>query len=281
MSNDSHLFKTSPGPGLVPLCEAKMIHQYDHRFGTYEGVTSSSNTSLPTPTVEQHADPNFAVQPRYWVSKAETDNRLGDYKHNWLMGFRDIARATDERTFICSVFPKVGVGNNLPILFVSKEKTIMNRQLQVANLSSIVFDFVVRQKVGGTHLNFFIVEQLPVLPPSAYEPQDVSFISPRVVELVYTSWDIKPFAEDCGYDGPPFQWDEDRRALLRAELDAYYAHLYGLTRDELLYILDPHEVHGPDFPGETFRGLKNKDIKQYGEYRTKRLILEAWDRLFK
>ena len=92
---------------------------------------------------------------------------------------------------------------------------------------------------------------------------------------------MKPFAEDCGHDGPPYEWDEDHRDLLRAELDAYYAHLYGLTRDELLYILDPEDIYGPDFPGETFRGLKNKDIRQYGEYRTKRLVLEAWDRLFK
>ncbi len=280
MSNDSHLFKTSPGPGLVPLYESKMIHQYDHRFGTYEGVTSTSNTSLPTPTPEQHADPNFTVQPRYWLSKDETDNRLGDYKHNWLMGFRDIARATDERTFICSVLPKTGVGNKLPLLMRIEAESLNNFQLLLSNLDSIVFDFVTRQKIGSTSLNFFIVKQLTVLPPSAYEPQDVSFISPRVIELVYTSYEMEPFARDCGYDGPPFKWDEDRRALLRAELDAYYAHLYGLTRDELLYILDPEDIYGTDFPGETFRGLKNKDIRQYGEYRTKRLVLEAWDRLF-
>jgi len=83
-----------------------------------------------------------------------------------------------------------------------------------------------------------------------------------------------------GYDGPPFVWDEERRALLRAELDAYYAHLYGLTRDELRYILDPADVYGEDFPGETFRVLKEKEIKRHGEYRTRRLVLEAWDRLF-
>jgi hypothetical protein len=280
MTSGSHLFKTSPGPGLVPLYESKMIHQYDHRFGTYEGVTSTSNTSLPTPTPAQHADPNFFVQPRYWVSKAETDNRLGDYKHNWLMGFRDIARATDERTFICSVFPRVGVGHTLPVFFAGTRVSKLAHLLCV-NFNSIASDFVTRQKTGGTHLTYFIVKQLPVFPPSAYEPQDVSFITPRVIELVYTSYDMAPFARDCGYDGPPFKWDEGRRALLRAELDAYYAHLYGLTRDELLYILDPEDVYGPDFPGETFRGLKNKDIRQYGEYRTKRLVLEAWDRLFK
>ena len=77
----------------------------------------------------------------------------------------------------------------------------------------------------------------------------------------------------------PFGWDEDRRAVLRAELDAYYARLYGLTRDELRYILDPQDVYGPDFPGETFRVLKDNETAKFGEYRTRRLVLEAWDRL--
>jgi hypothetical protein len=73
---------------------------------------------------------------------------------------------------------------------------------------------------------------------------------------------------------------ENRRAVIRAELDAYYAKLYGLSRDELRYILDPQEIYGEDFPGETFRVLKEKEERQYGEYRTHRLVLEAWDRLF-
>jgi hypothetical protein len=80
-----------------------------------------------------------------------------------------------------------------------------------------------------------------------------------------------------GYDGEPFIWDEQRRAKLRAELDAKYAKLYGLTRDELRYILDPKDVHGEDFPSETFRVLKNNEMKRYGEYRTRRLVLAAWD----
>jgi hypothetical protein len=76
---------------------------------------------------------------------------------------------------------------------------------------------------------------------------------------------------------PPYTWDEERRAVLRAELDARIARLYGLTRDELRYILDPHDVYGPDFPGETFRVLKEKETRLYGEYRTRRLVLAAWD----
>lgn len=76
----------------------------------------------------------------------------------------------------------------------------------------------------------------------------------------------------------PFRWNDERRARIRAELDARIARLYGLTRDELRYILDPADIYGPDFPGETFRVLKEKEIRQYGEYRTRRLVLEAWDR---
>ena len=100
-----------------------------------------------------------------------------------------------------------------------------------------------------------------------------------MLELVYTAWDLKPFAEDMGYHGEPFKWDEDRRAQLRAELDAYYARLYGLSRDELRYVLDPQEVYGSDFPGETFRVLKEKELKVYGEFRTRRLVLEKWDEM--
>ncbi len=124
----------------------------------------------------------------------------------------------------------------------------------------------------------YALKQFPVLPPIAYTLADIDFIAPRVLELVYTAYDLRPFAEDMGYHGEPFKWDEDRRALLRAELDAYYARLYGLTRDELRYILDPKDVYGPDFPGETFRVLKEKEEKRYGEYRTRRLVLEAWDK---
>ena len=136
------------------------------------------------------------------------------------------------------------------------------------------------KKQEGVNLNFFIVKQLPVIPPETYTEEDIKFITTRVLELVYTAWDMQPFANDMGYDGKPFIWDEERRAILRAELDAYYAKLYGLTCDELRYILDPADVYGADFPSETFRVLKNKEINQYGEYRTQRLVLEAWDRLF-
>ena len=108
--------------------------------------------------------------------------------------------------------------------------------------------------------------------------EDENFIVQRILELSYSADDMRPFAEDLGYDGEPFPWNPDRRAILRAELDAYYAHLYGLNRDELRYILDPTDIYDEDFPSETFRVLKNKEIEIFGEYRTQKLVLESWDR---
>ena len=150
----------------------------------------------------------------------------------------------------------------------------------LANWLSFVLDFCARNKVGGTHLTYSYLKQFPFLPPTAYVSTAIDFIHPRVLELTYTSHALQPWAQDLGYDGQPFIFDPERRALLRAELDAFYAHLYGLNRDELRYILDPSDLMGPDYPSETFRVLKTNEIRQFGEYRTQRLVLEAWDRLF-
>lgn len=281
MSNDSGSFHNEAGDDLLPLYEAKLFWHYDHRFSTYENATQADMNAgrLPQTTAEMKQSPNFTVKPRYWVNKKEVENKLSDWKKEWLLCFRGITLAVNERTAIFSLLPKVGVGNSAPLI-VPKIDKANSISCLVANFSSLIFDFVTRQKVGGNNFNFFILKQLPVIPPERYTGKDIEYITPRLLELVYTSWDMQPFALDMGYNGEPFKWNPNRRALIRAELDAYYAKLYGITRDELRYILDPADVYGADFPSETFRVLKNNEIKQYGEYRTQRLVLEAWDRMF-
>jgi hypothetical protein len=128
-------------------------------------------------------------------------------------------------------------------------------------------------------MTFSTVKQLPILPENRYASEDVAFIRSRVLELTYTSHSMAPFARNLGHNGAPFPWDEDRRALLRAQLDAWYARAYGLTRNELRYILDPADVKGTSYPSETFRVLKTNEIRRHGEYRTARLVLQAWDRM--
>ena len=294
MSNDSNLFYTQKqlieesfvcNEGVwvkgklryIPLYEAKMMHQFDHRWATCEGLGETSRDV----TLAEKIDPGFEPLPRYWVQEREVKDRLSAKGYNflWLMGIRGITNATNERTLISSIWPYSAAGNSIHVWVVDPSI----RPQQIAALygcsCSLILDYIARQKVGGTNLNFFYVEQFPILPPSAYKEEDLSFITPRVLELSYTSHAMAPFAHDLGFKGKPFIWNEDRRAILRAELDAWYARAYGLTRDELRYVLDPADVKGSEYPSETFRVLKEKEIKEFGEYRTRRLVLEAWDRL--
>jgi len=280
MSNDSGLFHTEPGVDRLPLYEAKMIHHYDHRWATY--VSSRKGRGEPETvdvTLAQKQDPKFEPTPRYWVDRDEVENRLRDrgWTHEWLMGWGDITNATNERTVIASVFPVSGVGNNLPLMLFDGAD-VRRLSALLGNLDSIVMDFFARHKVGGTHLNFFIYKQLPVLAPWMYQSSDLEFIVPRVSALTVVSEAMGAWAADIGYAGD-MTFDSARRATLRAELDAWYAHLYGLTRDELRYVLDPADVLGDDYPSETFRVLKKKELAECGEYRTAKLVLDAWDRL--
>jgi hypothetical protein len=275
MTSDSHLFFDEPSTDRLPLYEAKLIHHYDHRWATY-----SANGASHDVMIAEKQDPSFQIRPRYWVEHSEVQARLKaqGWDRQWLMGWRDICRSTDERTVIASAAPIAAIGHTMPIFFSQEEPRLLSCFL--GNWQCLVLDFNARNKIGGTHLTYSYLKQFPFLPPRSYTQPAIDFIQPRVLELTYTAHDLKPWAEDLGYDGPPFIFDPERRALLRAELDAFYAHLYGLNRDELRYILDPADVMGPDYPSETFRVLKNNETRQFGEYRTQRLVLEAWDRLF-
>ena len=135
------------------------------------------------------------------------------------------------------ILPRAGVGNSMPVLLGTEHAA--NFRILYANLCSFVFDYAIRQKIGGVNLNFYLVNQCTVLLPKMFGeacPWDTSrtigsWVTDRVLELTCTAWDLEPFANDCGYHGPPFRWDEDRRFLLRCELDAAFFHLY-LPADE-------------------------------------------------
>ena len=301
------------------IYEPKMFWQFDHRFSSYSGCTMDQikNGHPITLTIDAKKVSNNYVNGRYLASNSLKSSLLSKYplyNKNWFILWRDVSNSTNERTSIATIINKglasiacPGIGFNC-----SKKGFLL-----LANLNSIVYDYCARQKVSGVHYNWGILKQVPIITQDNYK--DLAFyFTLRVMELVYTSWDIKSFADDIwkesddtfkeailnlwnenkiatgGHiwappewaeidpDGcrlPPFKWDEDRRAVLKADLDAIYAKLYGLTDEELRYILDPQDVYGTDFPGETFRVLKEKEIRKYGEYRTKRLVLEAWERL--
>ncbi|WP_411852266.1 Eco57I restriction-modification methylase domain-containing protein [Stenotrophomonas sp. LGBM10] len=274
MSGDSHLFVDTPRERSVPLYEAKLIHQFDHRWATY-----SDDSNSRVVTAAERADPKFLVTPRYWVDEREVAKRLAEkeWSHRWVMGWRDVTGAEKIRTMIADVMPWSGVGHTLPLFMT--DHSPRHAAALLANFDSLALDYVARVKVGGTHLTYGYLKQFPVLPPVRYTEVDLNFIVPRVLEMTYTANDLKAWAQDLGHDGEPFIFDPERRAILRAELDAYYARLYGLTRDELRYILDPSHVLGEDYPSETFRVLKKSELREFGEYRTRNLVLRELDRM--
>jgi hypothetical protein len=375
MSNDSHLFRTPEqlyqegwslsgnvfgkhGDRYLPLYEAKMMHQFQHRYGDYAMKDwDNKGFELPRIPAARLYDPDYVVQPRYWVPdwevikassrvpaglaravEEEAEERaqqilcawLAGYALNrqqsddagqimmvdgrshsfasmcratrdwaaakntekqfrlnedeivaigelrsflkaaalfvrarvpkWLLGFRDIARSTDERTALFGALPPVGVGHTNPLIFAAA-----NQFLLAATFNAFIADWLLRQSLGGTHLTFFVLKQVATLPPSTFNSDLREFIGPRVLELTYTAHDIAGFATELGYTGPPFRWNLERRFLIRCELDALYFHLYGISREDAAYILD------------TFPIVRRKDEAEHGEYRTKRVILEIYD----
>lgn len=375
MSNDSDLFADKPSKDLLPLYEAKMMHQMDHRWCTFKNGDSSDVT------LEEKADIDFAVIPQYYVPYTETvlrvtslDSKITalirdglsakdtkelnnvqtklksiasekaaslfessedgvdwgrilqandivseafkiaeDKCPKYFIAWRNITNATNERTVICSALPFCGVGNSGATAIFGNSIKSVKKACFIANMNTISFEFVARMKIGGTNFNFFIVNQLPVLAQNVYSQNDMEYIVPRVMALTYTAKDIVEWAKALWNDSslkmrlkmlqlndernasitdekfvdreftetflPPYIFDDSKRAVLRAELDAYFARLYGLTRQELQYILEPQSVMGEDYPSETFRVLKDSEISKYGEYRTQRLVLEAWDKM--
>ena len=286
---------------FVPLFEGKMIWFYNHHYGSFPSeyeVTSRPN-SIEGTDLSILQDTTSAIFPWYWVNKVMVNNRLIDmdkngnvrwqWNHSYYIAFRDVARAADARTCVASLIPSgMAAGDKAPLIFTSRG--IIPSACFAALMSSLVFDYVAKQKVGGSSMGLFIMKQMPVLTPDQIPSAAQWQIVRRVAELCYFNHDLDGWAEELWEemtdeqraelpqlgDKQPWMFNPDRRALLQAELDAIFAHLYGLTTEDLRYILDPEDVCGEGCINETFRVLKDNEIRQYGEYRTKRLVMEAW-----
>ena len=286
MANDSHLFRTAeqleaegfyPVQGnrwkrgndlYLPLYEGKMVQAFDHRAAdttTNERNLFRSGQQESIPASEKR-DFNRLPTPRFFV---QLDGQLWEWDHKWLIAFKNVTSVTNARTMIAAFAPKVGAGHSLNLLPILEESNspASDACLVVANLNSLAFDYVARQKVPGNNFTWYILEQLPVVAPDAYDLRlgdrtAADLVRDHVLRLTYTSHDMAPFAHDLGHHGPPFPWNEEDRRHLRARLDALYFHLYNLTRDDASYILS------------TFPIVKRQDEAEFnGRYRTKDLIL--------
>ena len=229
-----------------------MVQAFDHRAASVVvNFKNQHRPSQPEPaTLDQHRDPEWLPAPQFWVLQSEISFPTASF----LLGFKDVTAPTNMRSMIAALIPGSGVGNTLPIVSIDG-RAAADAALLLANFDAVPFDYVARQKIQGQHLNWFIVEQLPVVPPETYESVRFGLrtageiVREAVLELTYTAHDMAPFAHDMGHVDaagdllPPFVWEEERRLFLRAKLDAVFFHLYGVTgRDDVRYVYShlPH-----------------------------------------
>ena len=256
----------------LPMYEGKTVQAFDHRAASITNKQGNLfRPGQPDRTLdEEHRDPNFLPRPRYWVHQGA--NAVIQNLHYFLT-FKEITASTNVRTMIAAVVPQVGCLDTLSVLLPFNDQfDAFNTACLLANLNSFCFDYVARQKVHGTHIKLYILEQLPVIAPANYDRQFGNktardLVRDHVLRLTYTAHDMEPFARDLGYDGPPFIWDEEERRHLRARLDALYFHLYGLSREDAAYVLS------------TFPIVQREDEAAFGKYRTRDLILSYMNAL--
>jgi hypothetical protein len=248
MTNDSHLFVTQAelekvaypigdncwkrgDDEYVPLYEGKMVQAYDHRAASVViNLENLNRPAQPIPaTQEQHANPNWVPTPQFWVNRRNIEETI---EYSWVLAFKDITSPTNNRTMISALLPGYAFGNKVPLWLAVRHNSYKSwAPMMCANLNSVPFDYVTRQKLHGQTLNLFIVEQLPLVPGEAYERKfgkksAADIVKADVLALTYTANDMTPFARDMGYEGEPFKWDEADRARRRARLDALYFMLY-------------------------------------------------------
>jgi hypothetical protein len=228
----------------------------------------------PTSLV-QHQNPEFLVQPRWWVERAIVQKILEGRSASGYLAYKDVTSPTNERTMIAACIPPSGIVNSAPLVLCDSGISIRACCCLLANLNSFVYDYVARQKVGGVHLNFFIVEQIPTLPPSRFAEHCPwnkrmtleRWISDRALKLTCTSEDMAPLAKAARLSPPIHPWNPQERAQLLAELDAAFFILYGLDRDDVDYILS------------TFPCAMRVEDEIFGSRSPRDAILQAFDNL--
>ena len=254
----------------APLYQGRMISQFNHRENSIG--FNPKNTKRPYVSIKvsdsDRQNSRFFADPRHWIPTDELNRRVSG-NHEWVVGFRDVTSATNERTVIATVMPYVGVGDTIGLLLDDGGFDASSAACLIANLNSMVCDFVAGRKISSSHVKKFMIEQLPMISPTGLGRRfgnvtAKNLIRDHVLRLVYTAADLSAFAIDLGFQGKPFTWNSQVRLQLRARLDALFFHLYGLDEQETSYVIDQFPV------------LAKRDLKQYGQFLSKHLILNQY-----
>ena len=274
VGDDASILATEPDQsdgGWLRYLESKMIWLYDHR---YADVLDPAATKTRALTDWDHHDPDREAEPRYWVRRRDFYPFMeGKWEAKWYLVWRDVTNATNERTLVPALIPDVAFArNNLPGFRVAGDRVELAPFLITA-LSSMLLDYIARQKISGSHLTRISLLQLPVIDEGAITrfPAHVGltldWFRRRAAELIFTATSLIPAGIDLALGEVPYVWDPVRRPRIIAELDAAFFHLYGIERNDVDYIM------------EAFPIVKRNDTREHGSYRSKELVFEVYDRM--
>ena len=268
MGNDRELF--SEDPNGLPVYEGRMVDQYDHRA---KGYRSGRGRAAEWASLE-FCQPGKSIQPQWRILRERVPDKVIPRLARYRIGFCDVTSPTNERTLIAALIPpQCACGHKVPtIAFAAEDEWAYMIWLAVGN--SFAMDFLVRKKVALS-MAYTVLDSLP-FPRLDSHDLNARTLVPLVLRLICCGSEMTAFwnaraaegwCEPVDIDGlPPGTEDPGERFLLRAQIDAIVARdVFGLTADELDCVLDSFPI------------VRRKDEERYGEYRTKRVILELYD----
>jgi hypothetical protein len=276
MGNDRDLF--SDGDEGLPVFEGRMIDAYDYRAKGYVSGRGRSAVWDDLP----FGSPAKRIQPQWRILPEKIPDKLTGRIQCYRIGFGDVASPTNQRGLCAALIPPMTIcGDKVPTIILSTDDRDHLLWLGVAN--SLAMDYLVRKKVS-LKMSYTIMDSLP-FPRDFKNTPAADEIARRVCALCAVGPEMEAFREAAIEAGilpsvADVVEDPSRRAVLAAEIDVLVARdVYGLTQDEMLYILDPANILGKDCGIETFKALRNREVREFGDYRTQTLILDAWQRL--
>jgi len=303
MANDSHLFAENTKEKLeslgfilgkdgifrgendiyLPLYEAKYINVYDHRFGTFKGTPPESRfkgrAQPHAPSDDNKKDINYEIEARYWIRKKDFESKFNiNWNKGWIFAFRNITRSTtDTRSTMGTLVPFFPLGHSASAISFEGDNITQRAILFASLFSSFTFDYILRQKLGGTNFSLFILEQLTFPTPETMTRSKInyngisekldSFLIKRALKLVVTSSSLKCILDELNMEEDPTIWDNLERKRIICEIDAAIAHIYGLSRNNYEHIFTE------------FRIQRNKDIEEFGVFLTRELCLGFFDKM--
>ncbi|WP_448604376.1 Eco57I restriction-modification methylase domain-containing protein [Thermoleptolyngbya sp.] len=218
----------------LPLYQGVMIHQFDFSRKGWISGTGLRAIWEDIDFENKYWKPQYLIRHQSWLDSSK-------YSGGLKIGYREVARSTDERSLIGSVLPSIPCGHKVPILELEANKTLDILSL-AAVVNSFIFDGLLRNRLGATSISVFLLqeapipalhkfsEKIPVLvarlnllhPRFAQDWLSLTEINSGACTRVWRSlWAITPY----------------ERLRLRCILDAVVAELYGLDLQDFAWIL--------------------------------------------